>query len=388
MYDPSSESIFAYVARTSHKLFLLGFPEIPTGPVITITVALVLLATWGWLVSRRRVRGRLGIIPLMIFPAMVFLNLLAGLAGRYPYGGTLRHEIFLFPFAIAAFFVLLDSVRRQVPLPWSSNRMWLSAITLGIAISCAAWMTNYRFVTKALMQDQMERFRAVFKTPSTVLVDQFNFIIFFSHHHDWEWHLVWQNPNRRGLWQIWEVSKPGQRFRVCRSKKWHFDFSQTAAFADIRECLSHTDQVAVFRPQQRHFPPAWEVAATPQLAHALGREIGLFPETVLVEGNDVYMLFRSSEGEGSEQRITVREATYGQNCGASAGNSTALLKEACDGRQACTFQVDSGVIGDPVPGCAKNFLVSWNCGDNSGHHQIAIDSEAGFGSVAFLTCSP
>jgi hypothetical protein len=60
--------------------------------------------------------------------------------------------------------------------------------------------------------------------------------------------------------------------------------------------------------------------------------------------------------------IKVIKATYGGNCKAAPGNLTAKVREACDGRMSCEFVVDVGVIGDPAPGCAKNFAVLYNCG--------------------------
>jgi hypothetical protein len=387
IYDPGCESVPAFIARTTHDLVLLSFPKAGTYAVVTMVAALVLFATAVWLVLRRDVRGRLIIIPFIILSVMVCLNLLAALAGRYPYGGTLRHEFFLFPFAIVALFVMIESVRRKVPFPWSSQRFWLGTISLGLTFSCYLWISTYPVVSKALMQTQMDKFRAAIKTPPAVLVDQFNFIILFGHYHDWDWHLERKGSKGR-LRQIWDVSKAGQHFRVCRSRQWQLDFSQPAAFADVAECISQGDRVAVFRPQQDGFLPTWKTDATPQLAYELGQEMGLYPEVVLVEGNDVYLSFRPFDGHGSGQRISVIDATYGGNCSAVAGTETSLLRSSCDGRHVCTFPVDARVIGDPAPGCKKDFRVIWTCGEDRSPRQMSIAPEAGFGSVAFLTCGP
>ena len=58
--------------------------------------------------------------------------------------------------------------------------------------------------------------------------------------------------------------------------------------------------------------------------------------------------------------IAVKLATYGRSCGAEAGNRTAAIAEACNGKQSCTIKVGSS-LGDPAPNCAKDFLAEYRC---------------------------
>src|SRR5262249_46350782 len=65
--------------------------------------------------------------------------------------------------------------------------------------------------------------------------------------------------------------------------------------------------------------------------------------------------------------IRVVEATYGFNCrefGLSAGqearvkkgNATTSVAQTCgEAKGSCQFKVDVGRLGDPVPGCQKDF---------------------------------
>ena len=63
--------------------------------------------------------------------------------------------------------------------------------------------------------------------------------------------------------------------------------------------------------------------------------------------------------------IQVRSAVYGANCG-SSGDVTGALAAVCDGRFQCSYPIDHQVIGDPAPGCVKDFRVRWSC--DGGHH--------------------
>lgn len=66
-------------------------------------------------------------------------------------------------------------------------------------------------------------------------------------------------------------------------------------------------------------------------------------------------------GPAAAAGINVLTAWYGQTCNAQHGNVTAHVKSRCDGKQACLYTVDVGHLGDPAPGCSKNFVVLYAC---------------------------
>jgi hypothetical protein len=59
--------------------------------------------------------------------------------------------------------------------------------------------------------------------------------------------------------------------------------------------------------------------------------------------------------------IEVRSAVYGANCG-SSNDVTSYVARHCDGRFQCKYNIDHQEIGDPAPGCYKDFRVRWSCG--------------------------
>jgi hypothetical protein len=66
-------------------------------------------------------------------------------------------------------------------------------------------------------------------------------------------------------------------------------------------------------------------------------------------------------GPAAAAGIHVLTAWYGPSCHTQHGNVTAHVKSRCDGKAACSYTVDAGTLGDPAPGCAKNFLVLYTC---------------------------
>jgi hypothetical protein len=87
------------------------------------------------------------------------------------------------------------------------------------------------------------------------------------------------------------------------------------------------------------------------------------------------------------QQIQIRSAVYGENCG-SSGDVTGAVVNACDGRFQCTYPIDHHVIGDPAPGCVKDFRVRWSC-DGSHTRFRAVGGQNGgeaSGQTIYLDC--
>jgi len=81
--------------------------------------------------------------------------------------------------------------------------------------------------------------------------------------------------------------------------------------------------------------------------------------------------------------IIVLQATYGLNCGAPRGNQTDNLAAACDGAAHCFYTVDYRVIGDPAPGCAKDYMVKYLCKPSTPAHYTRVPTT---GNIAELSC--
>jgi hypothetical protein len=94
----------------------------------------------------------------------------------------------------------------------------------------------------------------------------------------------------------------------------------------------------------------------------------------------------------SANGIRVVSGTYGGNCkarltGGTGGttNKTAHLKAECEGKDACEYDIFFELIGDPAPGCSKDYVAVWQCPGGSGGIARA-EAEAGMGSKVVLSC--
>jgi hypothetical protein len=302
LWDAAHESMIGFVARNARNLVQLVVPDTGHGAA-TAALALLLIALTISGVTRRAFRKRLPMVNVVVVVSMVLVNLLAALAGRYPFGGYLRHEIFLFPFFVLAVVWGLHAARGVASHVAGTLRpvSWGGISTIAAAFFLAGnvwlWTSRYQVRTEALMQPQIDAFREALGQPSVVLTDRFNFIALYGHYRDWQWTPL-QGDCDHGSLELWEVSRQQERFRVCRSPQWQLDLSGPAAYAEAAACLDGGEDVAVFRPQQHRHKPVWNIRDTRRLARDLGSRFGLVPLTVRVVVNDAYLSFRTA-GKGA-----------------------------------------------------------------------------------------
>lgn len=86
--------------------------------------------------------------------------------------------------------------------------------------------------------------------------------------------------------------------------------------------------------------------------------------------------------------IHVLSATYGgRACGAPPGNHTQPIASECNGRADCEYLVNNR-YGDPAPGCGKDFLVEYRCGENKDVFLAEHGAQYNENYAVRLTCGP
>jgi hypothetical protein len=299
MFNPAAETPWSFVVRNTLNLAAIVLPggnEFIAGIYNSLqrfAIAVIGGISVVGLVQLGRVRApRLAVVPLVFAGVMVVLNAIAGLAQRYPYGGAARHEFFVVPFVIAGFFSLIEVVRRGLPRRCASHSFSTSVVACGVLASVASWTSTFRVQPDALFQPQMNHFRSLVPSPRAVLLDQFTFINFFSHHHDWEWRAAGEWDGQP-VWQVWSVRKGDRAMAVCRDAQWSLDMSNVATYDNVVECgqRSSVHRVAVFRTQWELQQPAWDTSKTSMFVNTLAGENGLTPTALGADGGSVYAAF-------------------------------------------------------------------------------------------------
>lgn len=85
---------------------------------------------------------------------------------------------------------------------------------------------------------------------------------------------------------------------------------------------------------------------------------------------------------GSGVSIRVLAAAYGRN---GTTNVTNELARQCQGRDYSVYRIDARQIGDPRPGCAKEYQARHICRDGGNEHHASASPQASGQSVV-LDC--
>jgi hypothetical protein len=295
MFDPTRESAAAFLWRNTINLgalFLPGSDEVAFDWRHWLSLGIIGAISVFGLTRLNRPSARLARPLLVLFGVMLGLNAVSGLADRYPFGGTPRHEFFLVAFAVASFFSLFELARRATFRTVGRPSVQIAAATCAVIASVAFWSSSFRVIDEPLFQSQMNRFRRAVASPQAVLVAQFTFINFFMHHHEWDWHLVreWNNAPVR---QLWSLSRGSDHMQLCRGTEWSLDMSSAVAYSTAAECLekSGASRVALFQTQWNLERPLWDTSKTSELVQGLSESVDLKPTAFESDGGDVFAEF-------------------------------------------------------------------------------------------------
>jgi hypothetical protein len=106
--------------------------------------------------------------------------------------------------------------------------------------------------------------------------------------------------------------------------------------------------------------------------------------TVVLGGIEIFSCFVLYAQD--KPGIAVTSASYGVNVSRkAAGNATAYVKSACDGKRSCEIKIKelASTIADPAPGKDKDFEFVYKCG--ASRKRGRVDAEAA-GKTA-LSCA-
>jgi hypothetical protein len=96
--------------------------------------------------------------------------------------------------------------------------------------------------------------------------------------------------------------------------------------------------------------------------------------------------------------IDIVQANYGRSCRNFKprrpfsntyrdGNATGGVRRACTGKSHCYFTVEAGTLGEPAPGCDKDFSAEYRCGPrDSATKTVSVAAEAD-GATVVLDCA-
>ncbi|HEY1433963.1 MAG TPA: hypothetical protein VGG65_01230 [Thermoanaerobaculia bacterium] len=301
-FEPARETAPAFLTRTLAGTFDLFSPFQIAPPALAacaLVVFVVAAAAIAVRADRRRNPALPGATAAVLLALLLLLEMTAALRGWYPFGGAMRHQIFLMVFALMAAFVAFDGLLLAAS---PSSRRVLVALAI-VAIGANGWVhleRRWRPRPEPFSADR-ERFDRDFPQTREVHVDQFNLIGFFAQHHDWDWDFLGPIPGHPGR-ERYRLSSKGRSLELVAHRDiWTMDLRRADLYTALAETRG-TEASSTFTlyavPQALPGESAPSAETLQREIPALARQAGLEIDRLDVAGADAFAQFRRTGPAG------------------------------------------------------------------------------------------
>ncbi|HPC83663.1 MAG TPA: hypothetical protein P5234_10140 [Thermoanaerobaculaceae bacterium] len=229
----------------------------PATPGSQALVTLALLAAIGLAMAIPRPPGRPATHRLAgwLFIALLVTAIVLGLRDTYPYGGSLRHQFYLYPFALLFGALALDAGLARLGSR-AVRTCLLIAVTGAIGASHVASARAHFWYPREMFDREIAALEAFRPASSAVYLDQFSLIAFFSGYHDWTWQFEGLCPTN---WSIlrYRLHKGDRSFTVFRDRaRWSLHDQIERAGPDLRGCAESVAPGSLVVFALKQFPEA------------------------------------------------------------------------------------------------------------------------------------
>ncbi|HEX7706968.1 MAG TPA: glycosyltransferase family 39 protein [Thermoanaerobaculia bacterium] len=263
-YPAAGESVLSFAGRSlrSELALFLPFRLEHAGTALLVT-GLITASLVAWILySLRDSKSSVAPVLPLLFLGLAGLVFVAGVAGKYPFGGALRHQYFLFPLAVLTLSLAFLEMASLVRNRWSTAALATIAIALIAANAAWGWQHIWRPIGELFAEDEA-RFAAIAHDVDAVYLDSFGTIGFYPHHTDRQWEFINEAPG--GLIRILKTRWRSREVFIFRDRgRWNPTLDDPRMFQEIRQALDRVggSRVGLMRiDQQRegHATPPAEV---------------------------------------------------------------------------------------------------------------------------------
>lgn len=87
---------------------------------------------------------------------------------------------------------------------------------------------------------------------------------------------------------------------------------------------------------------------------------------------------KAAESQPAVEKLPIKvvSGTYGRACNGKAGNATASLAKACDGKSTCDYAAEAVPLENAPANCLKDFAAEWKCGSGSTVYSATLPADA------------
>ncbi len=231
---PGRESLPGFLVRSLHlELNLLTPIKVGSRDAALLFIALsaALAAAVGFLSRKRDKHPALTWAPILMLLLLLLELSAAAAAGRYPFGGELRHQYILGPFLNISFFVLAAQITNLLRTP-VLRAAFATALLIGIGVvSYRDWRTMPIARAELFAQDYRD-FRDAVGHSDLICVDAYSLIGYFGLTNDWHWKFKGNYHTGIQPFILYMTTSPtGEQVLVLRNHfQWNSDLNDPVTY--------------------------------------------------------------------------------------------------------------------------------------------------------------
>jgi hypothetical protein len=295
-----SQTWFEFLARNGRLEFNLFSPlRVEEAGLFFLVFVFLVLGTGRvvFLIRNLKRPENAGALGIVLTGVLILAGIAAGgLLGKYPFGGELRQQFLLFPFAVLGGVILFDRLAAAARPKLAAAAMW--AVFAAVAAASTVTLAQYPNFGPDLDSGQTVRFQRDFPAPHAVYVDQFNLIVFFSHYDDWNWKFVGHCGAVPTL-DIYSLSRGAENMLVFRDlARWNADITGAALYSDLAKCMQSRQVASLVIFYIRQDESAVKIRDEPMLAGRITRQAagaGLCVQKMVVRNAAVHTEMRTGQ---------------------------------------------------------------------------------------------
>ena len=287
----------------------LAVPDPPLLGALALAAALAVPLVLLVLVLRERTISGAATLPVALL-VLAAAHLVGSIVGSYPFGGSLRHQFFFFPFLVATLFLLVDRLLALFAAGGWPRRLAVAAAAAAVAfVAYDEWQGLFR-PRQPLFAVEYALYRSEIPPADAVYLDGFNSFAYFGQIQDWQWSSHGYSDD--GAFRVLRATRGDRSVTVLQDRwRWNDLPDDPALYVDLREALAELGgtSLAVFHLDQETVEgDAGDGAGlreeTRSLLHA-ARTAGLAPREVVRLDGSLFARFEtaSAAGAGAAPRV-------------------------------------------------------------------------------------
>lgn len=276
-YQKNLESIPVFLWRTTRALLESFLPFSIAANAVYIVCLLILAAAITYAIYHFHVHARAGLagaFPLAFLMILVVALAVAAILDKYPYGGAMRQQSVVLPFAVLSTVLVVRNIA-------GANRKAFAATLAAVTAVCLYSESTHDYRPLDAPLHSASFFRSNFPAPDAVFTDRYSFLFYYMGEIDREWSYL--NAHLATL-----AYRPDGSGLVFRNFRWNFDFADPAVYTDMRDLLRVYGVRSITMFCKRQSPFLGDAAA---VARTNSAAAGLVIDKIRMDGPDLYATF-------------------------------------------------------------------------------------------------